>query len=82
MNTDWKSRAFCTAADDHLLYPEGHGISVEKREQEAVRTLCANCEIRRECLTDALETETTSTCWGVRGGLTSAQRTRLLKENQ
>jgi hypothetical protein len=41
------------------------------------RMICAECPVRRECLTDALARETKHTRHGMLGGLTPSERARI-----
>ena len=49
-NPDWREKRFCNASDVNLFFKEDPEI------QEQVKAeLCTPCEVRRICLTDAIE---------------------------
>jgi WhiB family redox-sensing transcriptional regulator len=74
--TGWRQRAKCAGLDTELFYPEP-ATGAAKRAAKAV---CARCDVKLECLLDALAT---SEQFGIRGGLTARERrtmTRRLRE--
>lgn len=66
----WMDRAACTGLDTELWFTDS------PRAVAAARTICDRCPVRRECLQSALDTPDT---FGVWGGKTKYQRTRMAK---
>jgi WhiB family redox-sensing transcriptional regulator len=67
---DWRDRALCSQVDPEAFFPE-NGEST----REAKR-VCGRCDVRAECLADALDIREE---FGVRGGLSGRERRVLLK---
>lgn len=65
----WAVRAACAKAEPDALFVRGAA-------QRTVRTRCFGCEVRMECLADALNSQTS---FGVWGGLTERERRALLR---
>ena len=67
---DWRSGAACRFADPELFFPiSDSGQSLEQvREAKAV---CADCEVRRQCLAFAMRTRQVHGIWG---GMTEQER--------
>lgn len=64
----WRQDALCRQTDPEIFYrPKGHSPRPAKR-------VCARCDVRAECLTDALRRRER---YGVWGGLTTAERKKL-----
>jgi WhiB family redox-sensing transcriptional regulator len=70
----WYHSAACRGAGPALFYPERG----ERATPAEALAICAGCSVRSDCLTAAL-TEEHRTTWrfGVRAGLTAAQRSAL-----
>jgi WhiB family redox-sensing transcriptional regulator len=68
---DWMLDAECTRADPNVFYPEPAGRSVT-----AAKAICAECIVRAECLTYALDHGELN--YGVWGGLSVKERQRLV----
>ena len=66
---DWTARAACLAVDPDELFVRG-------AEQNRVKTRCLACEVRTECLADALDNRVE---FGVWGGMTERERRALLR---
>ncbi len=64
----WAAKARCASKPD-LLFTEG-------ADQRDVRMICLSCEVRLECLAEALET---GSSFGVWGGLTERERRAMLR---
>ena len=60
----WVARALCASIEPDVLFVQG-------ASQRQVRMRCYECEVRLECLADALESEAN---YGVWGGLTERER--------
>ena len=56
----WVARALCASIEPDALFVQG-------ASQRQIRLRCYECEVRLECLADALESEAN---YGVWGGLT------------
>lgn len=67
---DWYQAALCAETDPEAFYPEP-GVSAHKALQ-----ICKNCEVRAECLQDAIVTEDE---WGVWGGFSYPKRKKIQK---
>lgn len=65
----WVARAACAKDEPDALFVQGAA-------QRQVRQRCYSCEVRLECLADALNSEAN---FGVWGGLTERERRALLK---
>lgn len=63
-STEWQEQAICGQADPELFYPDQ---GVDNRQAKA---MCLRCDVREECLTDALEHRD---FWGVRGGFSERE---------
>lgn len=73
ISADWMARALCGTCDPDLFFPEPGREDNPERTAEALK-VCRDCPVRAECLRWALETEQR---WGVLGGRTASQRTRI-----
>lgn len=65
----WAARAACAGSEPDTLFVRGAA-------QRIVRSQCFGCEVRMECLADALNSQT---AFGVWGGLTERERRALLR---
>ena len=65
----WVARALCASIEPDVLFVQG-------ASQRQVRMRCYECEVRLECLADALESEAN---YGVWGGLTERERRAMLR---
>ena len=65
----WAARALCAQEEPDALFVQGAA-------QRQVRSRCFACEVRLECLADALNSEAN---FGVWGGLTERERRALLR---
>lgn len=65
---DWSAHAACRTADPDEMFVEGVARNRSK-------TVCTGCEVRTECLADALDNRVESGVWG---GLTVRERRALL----
>lgn len=66
-------RQYAITADDDPWHAEGNSRA-ERAKQRIALDICKTCPVKALCLTDALGDETQ---YGIRGGLTAPQRTRL-----
>ena len=67
----WAAQGRCRELDPDGFFVQGAG-------QQKVKTLCAACSVRLECLADALDNRIE---FGVWGGMTERERRRLLREH-
>jgi Transcription factor WhiB len=68
----WAQSALCAQTDPDAWFPE-KGDSTK-----AVKQTCARCEVRLDCLNDALNDGETD--YGVRGGFSARERHRMRME--
>ena len=66
--SDWRHSALCAQDDPELFFPE------KGKRSRAARAVCADCPVRKECLSDAL---THDRVYGVWGGTTEQERRKL-----
>ena len=66
---DWTLSAKCRGLQDKL-FPEG-------ADQKRARVICTTCDVRSECLAEALDNRIE---WGVWGGMTERERRQLLRQ--
>lgn len=69
----WRQKAVCTQTDPEIFYPE------PGQSPRAAKRICGTCQVRTECLRDALNRRDIT--FGVRGGLTPTQRRKLLRHS-
>jgi WhiB family transcriptional regulator, redox-sensing transcriptional regulator len=72
---EWRERADCLGTDPEAFFPaDGERATPAKR-------ICSGCEVRDECLADALEVEAAhpSHRYGVWGGLSPEERKALAR---
>ncbi|SDM47189.1 Lsr2 protein [Streptomyces sp. cf386] len=67
---DWRLRAACRGQDTEQWFGQIHEIG-------AALAICARCPVRDMCLYECMREEVPSYRYGVRGGLTAADRRRL-----
>lgn len=67
-NLTWRAGALCAQTDPDLWFPDKGGSS------RAARRLCGSCEVRQDCLDEALARDERHGIWG---GLTEPERRRL-----
>lgn len=70
------SSALCAQTDPELFFPETHQAYVQINQAKAI---CANCDIRMECLQEALTYEYTDGIWG---GTTPNERVQIGRLSQ
>jgi len=75
---EWQDDALCGEVGEALFFPEKGGAG---SSSHAARSVCAGCQVRRECLTDALEHmgDYGTGQHGIWGGTSHDQREWLLK---
>ncbi len=67
--TEWAAKAACRSIDPDILFVQGAA-------QNRVKAICLGCEVRTECLSDALDNRIE---FGVWGGMTERERRALLR---
>jgi WhiB family transcriptional regulator, redox-sensing transcriptional regulator len=68
-DTEWAARAACRSTDPDALFVQGAA-------QNRVKAICLGCQVRTECLADALDNRVE---FGVWGGMTERERRALLR---
>jgi WhiB family redox-sensing transcriptional regulator len=68
---DWQVMARCSEVDPEIFFPERGGSS------KAARSVCAQCNVRSQCLEYALNNKEQ---FGIWGGTSERERRRLRKE--
>lgn len=68
---DWRDLALCAQTDPEIFYPE------KGESSRPAKKVCAGCEVRAECLQDALDNRER---FGVRGGLSERERRDLARQ--
>ena len=68
--TEWRSRAKCLDEDKELFF------SSSRTDIATAKRICRSCEVRIECLMDALAT---GERFGVRGGVSAPKRRKAAK---
>ena len=66
---DWAAQAACRATDPDSLFVQGAA-------QNRAKAICVGCNVRTECLADALDNHVE---FGVWGGMTERERRALLR---
>ena len=66
---DWAPRAACQGGQADALFVKG-------AEQNKAKSVCSGCQVRAECLAEALDNQIE---WGVWGGMTERERRALLR---
>lgn len=66
----WREYALCRQIDTELFFPD-RGSSTRQ-----AKSICANCEVKAECLSDALARDDR---FGIHGGLSERERRALKK---
>jgi WhiB family redox-sensing transcriptional regulator len=68
---EWRDRAECRGLDNAMFFP----LSDDPSATRPAKRVCAVCPVQDECLSFALETGQPAGVWG---GLSTAERRRLL----
>lgn len=67
----WRNQALCAQVGPDLFFPSRGGST------KAARKICANCEVRPECLDDAVNAGPRHGVWA---GLTERQLRKLIHQ--
>jgi WhiB family redox-sensing transcriptional regulator len=70
---EWKLRGLCSQTDPAIFFPDHGG---DPALIGAAKRVCMACEVRVECLQDALDNDER---FGIWGGLTERQRRRITR---
>jgi WhiB family redox-sensing transcriptional regulator len=68
----WRAAAACLSADPELFFPVGVGGGTDRQIARA-RRICADCQVRQECLDFAMRSGEVHGIWG---GATPEERNR------
>jgi WhiB family redox-sensing transcriptional regulator len=76
--TSWRDAAACQSADPDLFFPvSSAGLGAEQVAE--AKEICARCLVRRQCLDFSIVTRQ---AYGVWGGLTEQERSRLRADDR
>ena len=67
---DWSTKASCRSTDPDALFVQGAA-------QNRAKAICLGCQVRTECLADALDNQIE---FGVWGGMTERERRMVLRK--
>lgn len=73
--TDWRTQGACWDSGIDF-YPETGGNTHAKQ----LKAICAGCQVRTECLDEAMARRPTNDEHGVWGGLTARERRNLRRQ--
>lgn len=80
MSNEWRIRAACQDMDTAVFYPTKRTGETREIDWRIPKSICNNCTVTAECLSDALKIEkAVGAIHGMRGGLTDKERARLVK---
>jgi WhiB family redox-sensing transcriptional regulator len=79
-NKTWQLRASCRGPESALFFPPTYAEHKEDRDtrERRAKAICAMCAVRADCLEYAL---TIGEQHGIWGGLTEAERRRLVEQS-
>lgn len=80
---EWRDRAACIGMDPRYFFNDEDEPPRNKRHPEEHLyglVVCQTCEVKRECLEEAVKDP--SLDFGIRGGLTTAQRRSLRRKRK
>lgn len=67
---EWRPKAECLGEDTDFFYID------ERSSNQPAMAVCARCEVRPECLIEAIETNER---WGIFGGMLPIERAKVSK---
>lgn len=70
----WHERAACRDEDPELFFPVSASSPEYERQVTMAKSVCERCQVRFECLQDAVVRQAKDGIWG---GLTEVERKRL-----
>lgn len=74
---DWHEHAACAGMGEELFFPLAEGGPLGAERVEQAKQVCAGCPVRATCLADTMSRESPTARYGVFGGLSASDRTRL-----
>lgn len=72
----WHQMSNCVGLDLAIFYGTDDNRPMTRRELKAARQVCRECPVRRSCLAEALLTDDP---WGIWGGFTRPERSRIVE---
>lgn len=77
---EWQYQGKCrTTGDEVFFHPEGERGSNRRRRDAAAKAICETCPVIQQCREHALRVREP---YGVWGGLTEDERTRIIAERE
>lgn len=70
---EWRDSALCAQTDPDIFFPDKGDNAAEAKR------VCSFCEVREECLADALIRPSWADQYGVRGGFSPRERDKIRK---
>lgn len=70
---DWRPKAECLGEDTDFFFVD------ERSPRQPAMSVCARCEVRAQCLIEAIETNER---WGIWGGMLTGERAKLKRSIQ
>lgn len=74
-NQRWRLESLCAQVDQDLFLRDDPTVSLK-----SLRAICGRCPVRNNCLDDAIDTG--ELYYGIRGGMTPAERRRVKAYSQ
>lgn len=74
---DWHTHAACAGMDEARFFPVAEGGPRGAERIEQAKAVCAGCPVRSTCLADTMARESPTARYGVFGGLSAGDRSRL-----
>ena len=74
---DWRDDAYCFGMQSELFYGKNE-LPMTSQEIKTAKTICSQCDVRRDCLITSLKDKEE---FGVWGGYTSFERRAALARN-
>lgn len=71
--SEWRLQAVCAQVDTELFFPQ----PLEIHKINKAKAICARCPVSAECLEDGMAAN-----YGIWGGLTASERTKLRNKNR
>lgn len=75
---DWRDDAACRDVDPELFFPDGE-VKSDRAQVAMAKLICRRCPVSTTCLSWALASGQEAGIWG---GLTEAERHRLLRRTR
>ncbi len=83
MRDRWQDEAACKGMDAEIFYPNTDGKDADEQATDALeaKLVCFACPVRTECLAAAMSSSPPE-AHGVWGGLTEAERRRIIRKQR